>query len=141
MAIRIIHYTPKITNARTQYVTIEKNDMAWIQSEIVRWLALMGALDSHRNQDIRLIQKHWWYKKTSTLPKGMDGQNSPLTFVSGILNNLMFGTQHDLSVIQMEALENISAQMTNFDEAVKELNIGNGNTDSFKFAINFFDKN
>lgn len=141
MAIRIIHYTPKITNARTQYVTIEKNDMAWIQSEIVRWLALMGALDSHRNQDIRLIQKHWWYKRTNTLPKGMDGQNSPLTFVSGILNNLMFGTQHDLSIIQMEALENISAQMTNFDEAVKELGIGNGNTDSFKFAINFFDKN
>lgn len=138
MKIRVIHYTPKVTSARTQYVTIEPNDMAWIQSEIVRWLSLMGALDSHRNQDIRLIQKHWWYKKSSTLPKGMDGQNSPLTFVSGILNNLMFGTQHDLSIIQMEALENISAQMANFDDAVKELSIGNGGGTSFKFALNFF---
>lgn len=138
MAIKIIYYTPKFTSARTQYVTIDKDDMLWVQMELIRWLSLMGALDGNRNQDIKQIQRQWWYKKTSTLPKGRDGQNSPLTFVSGILNNLMFGTQHDLSQVQMEALENISAQMSMFDEAIIDLQIGNGGGSSFKFALNFF---
>lgn len=138
MAIRIIKYLPKVTSAKTQYVDIDPNDMAWLQSEIVRWLALMGALDNHRNEDIRMVMKHWWCKRSSTLPKGIHGQNSPLAFVSGILNNMMFGTQRNLSVIQMEALEVISAQMTLFDEAITELNISNGGGTAFKFQLSFF---
>lgn len=136
MAIKIIKYIPKITHARTQYVDIDQEDMLWLQTELIRWLSLMGALDGHRNEDIKLLMKYWWYKRTGTLPKGIHGQNSPLQFVSGIINNLLFGTQRNLSVIQMEALENLSAKMAQFDDAISELDISNNNGGiSFKFQL------
>lgn len=135
MTIRIIKYIPKVTNAKTQYVDIDANDMLWLQSELIRYLTTMGELDGHRNNDIRQLLKHWWYKRTSMLPKGTNGQNSPLTFVSGILNNIMWGNQRNLSTIQMESLEYISSMICQFLEAIHELNITPTNEYNSKFVF------
>lgn len=123
MAKQII-YDPKTTNARTQYNAIASDDMLWLQSELVRYLALMCELSNVKdNEDIKYAVVGYWRKKSKTLPKGRYGQNSPETFVSGLLNNLMFGNQNDLSDIQMDALVNISAAMSIIYNVVKPLNI------------------
>lgn len=120
--IRTIRYIPKATSAKTQYVDIDKQDMEWLQTELIRWLAIMGEQDNSHNDEVKQIMKYWWYKKTSTLPKGKEGQNSPLTFVAGIVNNLVFGSTRDLSTVYIDSLENISANMVLFEEALNELN-------------------
>ena len=118
-----INYDPKITSANTQYNTIDKNDMVWLQTELIRYMALMGELSRLRNEEVQNTVNQWYRKRTGTLPKSKDGQNTPESFISGLLNNLMFGNQNDLSQIQMDALENISAIMSKIYDAVKPLNL------------------
>lgn len=134
--MRLIKYIPKVTSARTQYVDIDKNDMIWLQTELIRWLSLMGEIDGHRNEDLRQIMRFWWYKRTKVLPKGQQGQNSPLTFVAGLVNNLMFGTQYNLSTHVMDGIEYISSQINQLEEALKELETTKGNnSDTIKFTL------
>ena len=119
-----ITYDPKITSARTQYNTISQDDMVWLQTELVKYLALMGELSNVKdNEDVKYAVVGYWRKKSKTLPKGRYGQNSPETFTSGLLNNLMFGNQNDLSDIQMDALTNISACMNVIYKVVQPLNL------------------
>lgn len=137
MTIRTVKFMPKITNARTQYCDIDSKDMALIQMEMIRYLSVMGEMSINRNEDIRSVLKTWWTKRTSSLPKGSTGQNSPLSFVSGLLNNIAFGTQYNLSTIQMTAIENISAIMVNFLEAIEEIDrtTATRNNESIIFQI------
>lgn len=116
-------YDPKITSANTQYNTIDVNDMAFLQMELIRYMSLMGELSKNRDRDVQNIINQWYSKRTATLPKSKDGQNTPESFIAGLLNNLMFGNQNDLSQIQMDALENISANMSIIYDAVKALNL------------------
>jgi len=118
--IRTIKYLPKSTNARTQYVDLDHDDMAWLKTELIRWIALMGELDGSHNDDVKQIMKYWWYKKSNTLPKGKEGQNSPLTFVSGLVNNLVFGTTQDLTMKYLDSIENISSNIVLFEEAMSD---------------------
>ena len=118
-----IMYDPKITSANTQYNTIDKQDMLWLQTELIRYMALMGELSKHRDREVQNIINQYYRKRTGTLPKGDTGQNTPETFIAGLLNNLMFGTQNDLSQLQMDALENISANMALIYDAIKELKL------------------
>lgn len=135
MTVKIIKYIPKVTSARTQYVDIDNDDMMWLQTELLRWLALLGEIDGHRNEDLRQVMKQWWYKRSASLPKGMNGQNSPLTFTAGLVNNLMFGTQKDLSTKALDSIENISSQIVLLEQALQEeLNI---NTSSDPTNIKF----
>ena len=122
MAKQIL-YDPKITNANTQYNKIDSNDMAFVQQELIRYMALLGELSRYRDRDIQNIYHQWYSKRTGTLPKSKDGQNTPESFISGLLNNLMFGNQNDLSQIQMDALENISANMELVYDAVQQMNL------------------
>lgn len=133
--MRYIKYIPKITNAKTQYVTIDNEDMVYLQSEFIYWLAFMGMLDVNRNEDIRQVMKHWWYKRSGTLPKGITGQNNPLSLISGLVYNLMYGTQHDLSTATMDSIENISAQMVLFEKALEEISINTRSSEQIKFVI------
>jgi len=129
-----ITYDPKVTQARTQYNKISIEDMSWLQLEMMKYLALMGELVNVKDENTKLIINSYWRKKSKTLPKGRYGQNSPETFISGMLNNLMFGTQNDLSDIQMDALTNISACMHVIYDVVKSLNL-QPNTDNFEPII------
>ena len=136
MTIRTIRYLPKITSARTTYVDIDKGDMTWLQTELIRYLSVMGELSVSRNEDVRAVLKTWWEKRTATLPKGIHGQNTPRSFVAGLLNNLMFGSQNNLSTIQMDAIQNITAIMVQFLDAVSAIDSTfKGSNDSVVFQI------
>lgn len=130
-----INYDPKTTNAKTQYNKLEPNDMTYVQGQLIRYMALLGELSKSRNRDIQNIINQWYRKRTETLPKGKDGWNTPESFISGLLNNLMFGNQNDLSQIQMDALENISANMALIYDAVKALDLQPNTTDIEKLEF------
>lgn len=108
---KIIKYIPKITSARTQYREIDPEDMRWLQTELIRWLAIMSELDQNRDEDSRWVREQWWHKRTDTLPKGQCGQNTPASFIGGLVKNLVFGQQRDLSDKQMDAVQWISHVM------------------------------
>lgn len=118
-----INYDPKTTQAKTQYNKLDKRDMDLVQAELIRYLSLMGELSKNRDREVQNIINQWYRKRTQTLPKGKDGWNTPESFISGLLNNIMFGNQNDLSQIQMDALENISANMSLIYDAVKGLEL------------------
>lgn len=130
-----INYEPKITSAKTQYNKLDPIDMAFVHSQLIRYMALMGELSKNRDREVQNIITHWYRKRTQTLPKGKDGWNTPETFISGLLNNLMFGNQNDLSQLQMDALENISANMSIIYDAVKNLNLQPNTTDIEKIEF------
>lgn len=119
--MKTIKYLPKVTNAKTTYCEIDKTDMAWIQTQLIRYLSVMGEMSVSRDKDVGSVLSVWWTKRSPSLPKGSTGQNSPLSFVSGLLNNLLFGTQRDISDIQMNALVNISAVMVQFFDAIEAI--------------------
>jgi hypothetical protein len=113
---RVIKFIPKSTGARTEYREIAIEDMAFVQSEMIRWLAIMSELDMARDEDSRWVRDQWWHKRTETLPRGRAGSNTPASFVGGMINNLVFGEQRDLSDKQMDAIQNISHIMANFND-------------------------
>jgi hypothetical protein len=47
----------------------------------------------------------------------------------------MFGTQHDLSTATMDSIENISAQMILFEQALEEISINTRSNEQIKFVI------
>jgi hypothetical protein len=105
---RVIKYIPKVTSARTEYREVSTEDMAFIQTELIRWLALMSELDMSRDEDSKWVNTQWWHKRTDSLPRGKEGQNTPASFIGGMVNNILFGNQRDLSDKQMDAVQNIS---------------------------------
>ena len=113
MTTRIIKYIPKHTGANTQYREITPEDQLWIQMQLIRYLTVMGGLDQARDEDSRWVREQWWHKRTDKVHRGTNGQNTPCSMVSGILNNMLFKPepQRDFTDKQMEDIEYISAVM------------------------------
>lgn len=107
--MRIIKYVPKITAAKTHYREIDPEDAVWLQSQLILWLALCSELQQRRDTDSEEFIRHWWTKRNSTMPKGQHGPNSPQSFVGGMVNNLVYGSQRDLSDRQMDAIQHCAA--------------------------------
>jgi hypothetical protein len=118
--IKTIFYSPKVTGARTEYREIDEDDMAWLQKEFVRWLALMAERDLNPSADNVWILDQFWHKRTDKLHKGKVNnqyrQNTPCSIIGGLVNNLVFGAQRDLTDKQMEDVEFISMALATFLE-------------------------
>lgn len=106
---RVIRYIPKITTAKTHYREIGVEDMTWLQSQLILWLAQCSELQQRRDSDSEEFVRHWWCKRNTTMPRGQHGPNSPQSFVGGMVNNLVYGTQRDLSDRQMDAVQHCAA--------------------------------
>ena len=128
MAIRTIKYVPKATSARTEYREIDPSDLAEIHQQLIRWLAIMSELDMSHDEDMRAVREQFWHRRTKVLPSGKEGMNTPASFIGGIVNNMMFGEQRDISARQMEGIEYISKWMVEIDP---EKSV------SFRFQIGF----
>jgi len=116
MNTRKIYYVPKNTGANTNYRELQEEDMAWLQSELIRWLAEVSETAMKRDEDSKYIVDQWWMKRSTLLPRNRTGQNTPYTFVGGMVKNLVFGTQRDLTDKQMEAIEVVSRVMAQIYE-------------------------
>lgn len=128
MAIKTVKFVPKVTSARTEYREIDAQDMADIQQQLIRWLAVMSELDMTHNEDLRAVREQWWHRRTKMLPQGREGQNTPSSFIGGLVNNLIFGEQRDLSDRQMDGIEYVSKWMAEIDSE---------RSHSYRFQIGF----
>lgn len=128
MAIRTIKYIPKVTSATTEYREIDPSELADIHQQLIRWLAIMSEADMSHDEDVRAVREQFWHRRTKALPSGKEGQNTPASFIGGIVNNMMFGTQRDLSDRQCEGIEYVSKWMAEIDS---EKSV------SFRFQLGF----
>jgi hypothetical protein len=110
--VRSISYLPKYTTAATQYVELNDEDQAWLVAEINRVILEQGQIHPS-NQDKREFDTLYWRKPAKSLPRGRQGVNTPETFATGLLHNLLYGTQRDFTLTQLEsiaAIFNVYAQ-------------------------------
>lgn len=113
-----IPYTLKSTSARTQYYQLERKDKEYILVDLLRYQAFMGELSKLKDPTIKQIVDTYWYNNNECLPKGKSGYNSNQSFISGLINNMLFGNQYDLSDIQIEALTLISHDISQIYEGI-----------------------
>lgn len=135
-----IFYDVKHTSASTNYMAINKSDMDYIVSQIISIQSYMSELSLCSDKDVRDLVK-WYQKPTKSLPfhSKWKKHNSPQTFISGTLNNIMFGNQQDLSEIQAQHLQDIINSFVGIVQALKEMKIDlqkNSVLDSILFVEN-----
>lgn len=135
-----IEYEPKNTQARTQYNKINNKDMEYLLDLFTRYMSLMGELRNNKDKNYSNLTNEYWSSKNKHLPKGIEGLNTPESFISGMLNNMKYGSQYDLSDTQMNAIEIISRDMDIIFNAVKHLNLQKQTTEmpEIKFRVKLF---
>jgi hypothetical protein len=113
---KIIEYTLKDTAARTQYVTIDDQDLDWLKAQLIQYLAVIAELDSTHDEDQRYFREQWCHRRQKTLPKGRNGLNTPASYIGGLVSNTVFGEQRDFTRHQLDAVEIISSGMSIYDQ-------------------------
>lgn len=106
--IRKIFYNKKVTSANTTYLEIPDEDTQFLLSKCIQIQSYMGELSLIKDKEVKDVYK-WYTTSTKTLPysNSMKRYNSPQSFISGTLNNIMFGTQREITETQSEHLQNI----------------------------------
>jgi hypothetical protein len=139
--LRKIFYQTKTTMANTTYYDISKEDLHFLIEKAIQIQSYMGEISLSSQRDIKDLIK-WWTTSNKTLPFStfFKKHNSPQAFVSGLLNNLMFNQQRDISDVQASHLENIVSIFTQLVEAVKvegKINLQkSANSDTILFVEN-----
>jgi hypothetical protein len=103
-----INYNIKNTSANTLYLDIDKKDMDILQITILGLLTYMTELSIAKDKEIRQFIK-WFITSDSRYlyNKKLSRNNSPQSFLAGIVNNLQFGLQRDFSLVQLQTTQNI----------------------------------
>lgn len=113
-------YKTKVTNSNNTYMDIPDS----VKKQI------LTALDSvhHNFSELALSSNNFvtecvkWYNEPnkdlpySTLHKQ---KNTPSTFISGVLNNMRYGTQYDFADTQFDTIKILLKQTCNLLEAIK----------------------
>lgn len=109
MAFKDINYMPRHTVANTQYVEITDDDLIWLKAELMKWSARINEADAQRSEEWKTVRDQYFHKRRKDLPKGQFGENTPASYIGGLILNTVYGTQRDLSTKQIQAIETISA--------------------------------
>lgn len=106
--MKTIHYTIRDTSATTEYLDIEESSLNELLVEMMKLQSHMTERSISTHADNKMLLQ-WWNRSNKDLPYCGFYQrtNSPASFVAGLLNNLMFGNQKDLSMVQAEHLQAI----------------------------------
>jgi len=121
MTVKTIHYWNKQTSANTVYCELRPEDMQWVMNKIIQILVYMGEIGISRNKELKEL-RNWWINPNPDLPFNtyVRNKNSPYSFVSGIVNNIKFGNQRDLSEQQLTILQHIINIFSNVVDMVEE---------------------
>lgn len=119
--LRKILYTEKMNSATTIYLEINEEDTQFLISKCIQLQSYMSELSLIKDKEIRDVYK-WYTTPTKTLPYSNSTKryNSPQSFIGGLLNNIMFGSQRDISLVQSEHLQNI---LNNYQQLSDCINI------------------
>lgn len=119
--LRKLFYNKKVTSANTTYLEITPEDTQFLISKCIQMQSYMGELSLTKEKEVKDVYK-WYTSSTKTLPysNSMKRNNSPQSFVSGVINNIMFGSQRELTEIQAEHLQNIINSYQQLIEAIHD---------------------
>ena len=106
--MQTIYYNVKNTSASTEYTLIEKQDMEDIRNMLFHISALINEMDRYTEPLAKEINKDLLHKFNTNLPRGKDSMNTIASYVGGLICNIVYGTQKDLSTKQLRALEYIT---------------------------------
>lgn len=122
--MRKIYYNIKSTSATTNYMELSKEDMDFLINQVIQMQSYMSELSICPDKEIRDIVK-WYNTPNKSLPyhSKWKKNNSPSSFIAGTLNNVMWGTQSDISEVQAQHLQNILNMFVDITEALTELKI------------------
>lgn len=118
--MRQVEYSLKDTMASTQYVLINHDDTNFLQNTFIKYIAGFGELSNIKEPNCKLIVKDYWNRIHKKLPKSKHGYNTPNSFISGILNNLLFRNQNNLSLIILPGIECVSVEVFELWQALEE---------------------
>lgn len=119
-----IYYSIKNTTATTNYMSIEQKDQEYLINSIISMSSYMNELSLCPDKDVKEIYR-WYIQPNKKLPynKNYKKHNSPQSFIGGILNNFLYGSQKDLSDIQAGHLQEILTMYSSINDCMTELKI------------------
>lgn len=103
-----IEYQIKDTKSNNTYVEISKQDESILLKTILSINSYMQELCLSTDIDINLA-RDWWRSGDKRFPynKRLGKRNTPETMIAGLLNNILFGNQDNLSLEQLPYYEEI----------------------------------
>jgi hypothetical protein len=114
-----INYDTKLTNANTTYVTLVDNDQQTLFESIMSLNNFIQEVTISGDKDIKSFIK-WYVSSSKKYPYNskLSKYNSPQTIIAGTLNNLMWGTQRDFSLLQLELIQDINNILVDIVEVI-----------------------
>lgn len=114
-----INYDTKLTNATTTYVTLTDKDQQVLFESIMSLNNFIQEVTISNDKDIKSFIK-WFVTSSKKYPYNsrLSKYNSPQTIIAGTLNNLMWGTQRDFSLIQLELIQDINNILVDIVEVI-----------------------
>lgn len=118
-----IFYQTKNTMANTTYYEIPAEDSSFLMEKCIQIQCYMGEISLAKDRDIKDLVK-WYTSPNKTLPfsNTFKRNNSPQSFISGMLNNMLYNGQRDFSESQANHLQNIVSVFSQFVSVVSTEN-------------------
>lgn len=122
-----IGYSQKTTRSNNTYIDIDKVDNDLFYKNVIAINAYMQELALSNDPDIKDFIK-WWRGSDKKYPynKRLGKYNTPETMMAGLVNNVIYGNQRDLSVEQLpfyEEIVNVCAEVIEELKLVKKLDL------------------
>jgi hypothetical protein len=116
-----IFYQSKNTAANTEYVSISDEDKNLLIQSLMSlnfWLQEVSITGDKEIKDFT----SWYGKSSKKYPYNskIKKHNSPQSVVAGLINNLVFGTQRDFSLLQLELAQDLNNVLIDIVEVIKE---------------------
>lgn len=115
-----INYEVKSTRSNNTYIEISGNDHNMLMMNILSINSYMQELCLSTDPLLKPFT-NWWRSPNKKYPynKRLGKRNTPETMIAGLINNILFGTQEDLSLEQIEFYEEIINQCVEIIEEIK----------------------
>ena len=96
----IVKYNTKSTAATTDYVDISLEDHTRVHAEMIGWITRLNEDLANKSSGVE-----GFFKPRIELPKRRGGQNSVMSYISGILNNQLFRPNSKTGRLQADFTE------------------------------------
>ena len=116
-----IRYTIKKTVSNNTYYNISEEDKNYLITKLIQTQSYMNELSITRDDDLKGFVK-WYTSPNKQLPfsSNFKKHNSPQSFIAGMLNNMLYGNQGNITDTQANHLEFI---INTFTQLSKEVHI------------------
>ena len=124
----IIYYHIKDqTTNKNQYIEIHPDDQTALMDLLLAIICYMDELSISKDKDIKEIQK-WFNSSGHKYPKSkrLGAKNTRKSMLAGLINNIKFGNQYNISIEQLDfysGIINNSIELITTLEAAKHIKL------------------